>query len=34
MAVIGPDPDHKAGLEYYPTYPLDSGDKTLQQLIG
>ena len=31
---VGPDPDHKAGLEYYPTYPLDSGDKTLQELIG
>jgi hypothetical protein len=34
MEVIGPDPEHKAGLEYYPTYPSDSGDKTLQELIG
>jgi len=34
MEVIGPDPEHKAGLEYYPTYPLDIGDKTLQQLMG
>ena len=34
MDIIGPDPEHKAGLEYYPTYPSDSGDKTLKQLIG
>jgi len=34
MDVIGPDPEHKAGLEYYPSYPSDSGDKTLKQLIG
>ena len=34
MSVIGPDPEHKAGLEYYPTYPSDSGDKTLWELIG
>jgi hypothetical protein len=34
MDVIGPDPEHKAGLEYYPIYPSDSGDKTLKQLIG
>ena len=34
IEVIGPDPEHKAGLEYYPTYPLDIGDKTLQQLMG
>ncbi len=33
MSVIGPDPVHKAGLEYYPTYPSDSGGKTLQELI-
>jgi hypothetical protein len=31
MEVIGPDPEHKAGLEYYPS---GSGDKTLKQLIG
>lgn len=30
MEVIGPDPEHKAGLEYYPS---DIGDKTLQELI-
>jgi hypothetical protein len=34
MDIIGPDPEHGAGLEYYPTYPLDSGDKTLRELIG
>jgi hypothetical protein len=34
MDVIGPDPEHKAGLDYYPSYPSDSGDKTLQELIG
>ena len=34
MDVIGPDPEHKAGLDYYPSYPSDSGDKTLKQLIG
>jgi hypothetical protein len=34
MSVMGPDPVHKAGLEYYPTYPSDSGGKTLQELIG
>jgi hypothetical protein len=34
MEVIGPDPEHKAGLDYYPAYPSDSGDKTLQELIG
>jgi hypothetical protein len=33
MSAIGPDPMHKAGLEYYPTYPSDSGGKTLQELI-
>ncbi len=33
MLAIGPDPVHKAGLEYYPTYPADSGGKTLQELI-
>ena len=34
MEAVGPDPEHKAGLAYYPTYPLDIGDKTLQQLMG
>ena len=34
MNIIGPDPEHKAGLEYYPTYPSDSGDQTLRGLIG
>jgi len=34
MDIIGPDPEHGAGLEYYPTYPSDTGDKTLQQLAG
>ena len=34
MDIIGPDPEHKAGLEYYPTYPSDSGDRTLQELMG
>jgi hypothetical protein len=34
MNVIGPDPEHKAGLEYYPSYPSDTGDKRLQELIG
>jgi hypothetical protein len=34
MYVIGPDPEHKAGLEYYPTYPADNGARTLQELIG
>jgi hypothetical protein len=34
MDAIGPDPEHKAGLEYYPTHPSDSGDKTLRELIG
>jgi hypothetical protein len=33
MSVVGPDPEHKAGLEYYPTYPSDIGDRTLQELI-
>jgi len=33
MSAIGPDPVHKAGLEHYPTYPSDSGGKTLQELI-
>jgi len=33
MDIIGPDPEHRAGLEYYPSYPSDSGDKTLQELI-
>jgi hypothetical protein len=33
MDIIGPDPEHGAGLEYYPTYPSDSGHKTLPQLI-
>jgi hypothetical protein len=30
MDVIGPDPEHKAGLEYYPS---DSGDRKLEELI-
>jgi hypothetical protein len=30
MDVVGPDPEHKTGLEYY---PLGSGDKTLKELI-
>jgi hypothetical protein len=30
MEVIGPDPEHKAGLEYYPS---DIGDNTLRELI-
>jgi len=34
MDVIGPDPEHKAGLDYYPSYPSDSGDRTLQELVG
>ena len=34
MEAVGPDPEHKAGLAYYPTYPSDSGDKTLRELIG
>jgi hypothetical protein len=34
MSAIGPDPVHKAGLEYYPIYPSDSGDKTLRELTG
>jgi hypothetical protein len=34
MDIIGPDPVHKAGLEYYPLYPPDSGDKTLRDLAG
>lgn len=34
MSAVGPDPVHKAGLAYYPTYLSDSGDKTLQELIG
>jgi hypothetical protein len=34
MDVIGPDPEHKAGLEYYPSYPSDTGDRRLQELIG
>jgi hypothetical protein len=34
MSVIGPDPEHGSGLEYYPTYPSDIGDKTLRELIG
>jgi hypothetical protein len=29
---IGPDPEHGSGLQYYPTYPSDIGDKTLQEL--
>jgi len=33
MDVIGPDPEHGSGLEYYPTHPSDVGDKTLQELI-
>jgi hypothetical protein len=33
MSAIGPDPVHKAGLEYYPTYPSDISDRTLQELI-
>ena len=31
---VGPDPEHGSGLEYYPTYPSDIGDKTLWELIG
>ena len=31
MDIIGPDPKHGSGLEYYPS---DSGDKTLQELLG
>jgi len=31
MDTIGPDPKHGSGLEYYPS---DSGDKTLQELVG
>jgi hypothetical protein len=34
MSAVGPDPVHKAGLEYYPIYPLDTGDKTLRELVG
>ena len=34
MSAIGPDPVHKAGLEYYPIYPSDTGDKTLRELTG
>jgi hypothetical protein len=34
MYIIGPDPEHGSGLGYYPSYPSDSGDKTLKQLIG
>ncbi len=34
MSVIGPDPEHKAGLEYYPFYPSGNGDKTLRELTG
>jgi hypothetical protein len=34
MSAIGPDPVHKAGLEYYPVWPSDSGDKTLRELTG
>jgi len=30
MRVIGPDPKHKAGLEYYPS---DSGDRKLEDLV-
>jgi hypothetical protein len=30
-AVVGPDPQHKAGLEYYPSA---SGDKKLEELVG
>jgi len=30
MDIKGPDPEHKAGLEYYPS---DSGDRKLQELI-
>jgi hypothetical protein len=33
MNIIGPDPEHGAGLDYYPTYPSDIGDKTLRELI-
>jgi hypothetical protein len=33
MDIIRPDPEHGSGLEYYPSYPSDSGDKTLQELI-
>ena len=33
MDIIGPDPEHKAELEYYPTYPSDVGGKTLQELV-
>ena len=34
MSAVGPDPVHQAGLQYYPTYLSDSGEKTLQELIG
>lgn len=34
MSATGPDPVHKAGLEYYPVWPSDSGDKTLRELTG
>jgi hypothetical protein len=33
MDAIDPDPEHGSGLEYYPSYPSDKGDKTLRQLI-
>jgi hypothetical protein len=33
MNVIGPDPQHGADLQYYPSYPSDIGDKTLEELI-
>jgi len=31
--VIGPDPEHWSGLEYYPSYPSDSGDKKLEEFV-
>lgn len=30
MAIVGPDPNHRAVLKYYPP---ESGDKTLKELI-
>jgi hypothetical protein len=33
MDVIGPDPKHGAELKYYPSYPSDVRDKTLEELI-
>jgi hypothetical protein len=33
MDVIGTDPEHRAELKYYPSYPSDVRDKTLEELI-